>query len=117
MRIHARQIDAEQRAAQRHDELTVKRAALNSQLTKLHRHEAMLEMERATPIDFTMAWAWAGAIVATINCEGSPHLTFTRASQNVATVAVLLDTLHIPFTDGVDKVYHRLKDILGIAAM
>jgi hypothetical protein len=55
MRIHARQIDAEQRAAQRHDELTVKRAALNSQLTKLHRHEAMLEMERATPIDFTMA--------------------------------------------------------------
>jgi hypothetical protein len=27
----------------------------------------------------------------------------------------LLDTLSMPSTDGVDKVYHQLKNILGIA--
>jgi hypothetical protein len=33
----------------------------------------------------------------------------------MATVAALLDTLPTPSTDGVDKVYHQLKDILSIA--
>jgi hypothetical protein len=42
--------------------------------------------------------------------------TFTRASQNVAAVAVLLDTLPTPSTDRVGKVYQELKSILGAAA-
>jgi hypothetical protein len=35
----------------------------------------------------------------------------------MATEAALLDTLPAPSTDGVDKVYHQLKDILSVAAM
>jgi hypothetical protein len=31
--------------------------------------------------------------------------TFTRASQNIVTVATLLDTLHTPSIDGVGEVY------------
>jgi hypothetical protein len=31
-------------------------------------------------------------------------------------VAALLDTLHAPSTDGVDKVYQQLKDIIGTTA-
>jgi hypothetical protein len=31
----------------------------------------------------------------------------------VAMVATLLDTLPAPFANGVDKVYHQLKDIHG----
>jgi hypothetical protein len=42
--------------------------------------------------------------------------TFTRASQNVATVVVLLDTLPLPSTDRVGEVYGRLKSILITAA-
>jgi hypothetical protein len=41
--------------------------------------------------------------------------TFTRASQNKAVAAALLDTLPMPSTNGVDGVYHQLKDILSIA--
>jgi hypothetical protein len=52
---------------------------------------------------------------ATINREGLPHPTFARASQNVAAVVALLDTLPTSSTDGVDKVYRRLKDILDVA--
>jgi hypothetical protein len=33
----------------------------------------------------------------------------------MAVVAVLLDTLLTTSTNGVDRVYHQLKDILGIA--
>jgi hypothetical protein len=33
----------------------------------------------------------------------------------VAAAALLLDTLPTPSTDGVDKVYHQLKDILDVA--
>jgi hypothetical protein len=43
--------------------------------------------------------------------------TFTRASQNVATVVVLLDTLPLPSNDRVGEVYGRLKSILITAAM
>jgi hypothetical protein len=39
--------------------------------------------------------------------------TFTRASQNVAAAAALLDTLPTPSIDGVGKVYQQLKNILG----
>jgi hypothetical protein len=37
-------------------------------------------------------------------------------SQNMVKVAALLDTLPTPSTDGVDKVYQQLKDILSTAA-
>jgi hypothetical protein len=43
------------------------------------------------------------------------HPTFTRAKQNVATAAPLLDTLPTPSTDVVDKVYQQLEDILSTA--
>jgi hypothetical protein len=38
---------------------------------------------------------------------------FTRASQNVATAAALLDALPTPSTGGVGKMYQLLKNILG----
>jgi hypothetical protein len=44
-----------------------------------------------------------------------PCATFARASQNVVAVVALLDTLPAPSTDGVEKVYHQLRDILVVA--
>jgi hypothetical protein len=44
-----------------------------------------------------------------------PHPTFAKATQNVAVAVALLDTLPVPSTDGVDKVYHHLRDILSVA--
>jgi hypothetical protein len=41
---------------------------------------------------------------------------FAKASQNVVTVAALLDALLAPSTDGVGKMYQRLKSILGTTA-
>jgi hypothetical protein len=115
VQIHARQIDTELRAAQRHDELAGGWASLDAQLTKQYRHKAVPETEWTTTINFTKARARAKSITATINYEGLPHPTFARASQNVALVAALLDTLPAPSIDRVDKVYYQLKDILGIA--
>jgi hypothetical protein len=92
--LHAQQIDAELQAAQCHDELTGKSAFLNAQLTELHRCKAVLRTERAATIDFTKA----------------------QASQNMAVVVALLYTLPAPSTNGVDRVYHQLGDILGVAA-
>jgi hypothetical protein len=48
---------------------------------------------------------------------GGQRLAFIRAIQNVVTAAVLLDTLPVPSTSGVDKVYQQLKDFLGTVAM
>jgi hypothetical protein len=62
-------------------------------------------MERAPTIDFTKARARARAVTANINCEGTSRPTFTRASRNVAVAAMLLDTLPMPSTDGVERVY------------
>jgi hypothetical protein len=39
-----------------------------------------------------------------------------KASQNVIVAAMLLDTLPTPSINGVNKVYHQLKDILGVTA-
>jgi hypothetical protein len=117
VRIHARQIDAEHRPAQRQDELTDKRASLNTQLTELHHRKDALETEQAMTIDFTKARARARAIVIAISREGALCPTFARASQYVAATMTLLDTLPTPFTDGADKVHHQLKDILGVAAV
>jgi hypothetical protein len=64
-----------------------------------HQLESMLEADRAAPT----------------NREELQLPTFTRASQNVAAPAALLDTLPVPSTDSVGKVYQQLKNILGIA--
>jgi hypothetical protein len=74
----------------------------------------VVKTERPVTIDLTKAWAWDRAVATAINREGLPHPTFTRASQNVAVMVELLDTLLAPSTDGVDKVYHQLKDNLGV---
>jgi hypothetical protein len=39
--------------------------------------------------------------------------TIAKASQNVPTMAVLLDTLPAPSTIEVSEMYQRLKSILG----
>jgi hypothetical protein len=46
-----------------------------------------------------------------------PPRAFTKASQNVASAAALLYALSTPSTDGVGKVYQRLKSILGTAVV
>jgi hypothetical protein len=46
--------------------------------------------------------------------RGAQCPAFTRASQNVAMVAMFLDIVLTPSANEVDKVYHQLKDILGI---
>jgi hypothetical protein len=38
-----------------HDELAGEQAALDTQMTELHRHKAALGMERAATIDYTKA--------------------------------------------------------------
>jgi hypothetical protein len=38
---------------------------------------------------------------------------FARASQNMAVMVALLDALSAPSTDGVGKMYQRLKSILS----
>jgi hypothetical protein len=67
-------------------------------------------------VDFTKAQAQAREVTTAINHEGAPCPTFARASQNRATAATLLDTLPAPSTDGADKFYYQLKDILCVTA-
>jgi hypothetical protein len=66
-------------------------------------------------VDLTTAQAQAQGVAPTISREGEQHPTFSRPSQNMATVATLLDTLPAPSTDGVDKLYGRLGEIIAIA--
>jgi hypothetical protein len=68
-------------------------------------------------VDLTTSCAWARDVTAAISHEGTQCLAFARASQNVATAVVLLDTLPAPFTDGVDRMYHQPKEVLSIASM
>jgi hypothetical protein len=76
----------------------------------------VLRTEQAATIDFTKTRARARAVATAINHRGTTHLTFARASQNVAAGAMLLDTLLAPYTDGVRKMYHQLKGFLNVAA-
>jgi hypothetical protein len=92
-------------AAQCHDELAGEQAALDTKMTELHRCKAALGTELATTIDYTKARARARAIAVTINHEGTPHPTFPTPSQNIVTAKALLDTLPVPYTDGVGMVY------------
>jgi hypothetical protein len=67
-------------------------------------------------VDITNNRAQARDIAVAINHEGAQCPAFTRASQNVAMVAMFLDTVLTPSVNVVDNVYRQLKDILGIAA-
>jgi hypothetical protein len=67
----------------------------------LHRYKTVLKIEQA--------------VMANREGEGAAPYHH-QGSQNMATVAVLLDTLPAPSTVGVDKVYQQLKNILGPAA-
>jgi hypothetical protein len=75
----------------------------------------VLRTEWAATIDFTMARARARAVATTINREGLLRPTFARASENVAVAAEILDTLPVPSSNRVDRVYPQLKDILSVA--
>jgi hypothetical protein len=75
----------------------------------------VLEAKQASTIDFSKAQAQARATAAAINHEGPLRPIFARVSQNMAAAVALLDNLPKPFADGVDKVYHQLKDVLGVA--
>jgi hypothetical protein len=91
--------------------------AIPQPYTKLHHRKFAPEIESAVIVDLTNDRARARDGAAIINREGVQHPAFTRASQNVATVAALLDTLPGPSNDGKDNVYHQLKDILDITAV
>jgi hypothetical protein len=116
-RAYARQADTERRATQQRRELIGERVAIEAQLVKLHHHKSMLETKRAIMIDLTNARAQARDVAATNNSKGAQRPAFTRANQNVAATAALLDTLPTPSTSGADKVYHQLKNILTITTV
>jgi hypothetical protein len=56
-------------------------------------------------VDVTATRAQAKGVTPTISREGEQCTAFTRASQNMAAVVVLLDTLPPPSIDGVDNLY------------
>jgi hypothetical protein len=87
---------------------------IEAQLAELHHCKFTLEIEQCVTVDLTNASAQGRDVTAIINHEGQPQVAFTKASQNVAASAALLDTLPVPSTNRVDRVYHQLKDILGI---
>jgi hypothetical protein len=98
-------------------ELTGERATIKAQLTELQHRKSALKTEQDMKVYLTKAHARARVVAATINREGPPHPTFVRASQNVATVTTLLDTFDAASINGMDKVYHQLKDILGVSTV
>jgi hypothetical protein len=68
-------------------------------------------------VDLTTVWAKARDVTANNNRKGTKCPAFARASQNMATVATLLNTLLALPSNEVKKVYRQLKDILGIFTM
>jgi hypothetical protein len=101
---------------QQRGELIDERVTVEAQLVELHHSTSAFETKWVMTADITNTRAQAGDITTAINHEGAHHPTFTWASHNVVTVAVLLDTLLAPSDDGVNQVYHQRKDILGTAA-
>jgi hypothetical protein len=81
-------------------ELTDERTTVEARLADLYQCESALEAGQATVIDHVE--------------RQLP--TFTKASQNMAAMAMLLDTLHAPSINGVGEVYQQLKSILGTIA-
>jgi hypothetical protein len=95
----ALQDDIKQKATQHLGELTDERAAVEARLADLHQCESAFETGQTTAMERV----------------GQQLPAFSRARQNMATMAVLLDALPVTSTDGVDEMYQRLKNILGIA--
>jgi hypothetical protein len=95
---HALLDDIERETTQRRGKLVDEWAAVEARLANLHQRESALEVGQATAIDYAERQL----------------ATFTRASQNVAEAATLLDTFLAPSTDGAGKVYQRRNNILGI---
>jgi hypothetical protein len=88
-------------ATQQQGELADERAAVMVRLADLHQRESALKAGQAMMID-----------------HAERELpTFIRASQNVAAVATLLDTLPAPSTDGVGEVYQRLENTVETAVV
>jgi hypothetical protein len=75
-RAPARQINAKQWAAQHHDELAGEQAAVDAEMTELHRCKPALGMERGTAIDYTKARSRARAITVAISPKGTPPPLF-----------------------------------------
>jgi hypothetical protein len=99
----------------RQGDLTAERVTIEAELSELHHRKSALKTERTATIDLTNARARARDVATAINRERVQRRTFTWDNQNVAVAAVLLDTLLAPSANGVDKVYHQLKDIFSIA--
>jgi hypothetical protein len=72
------------------------------------------EAERILTVDLTTTRSQPKGVTPTISHEGGKRPTFVRASQKVVTAAMLLDTLPPPSIDRVDRLYHRLGEILAI---
>jgi hypothetical protein len=72
----------------------------------LPQHKPTLEAERILAVDLTSNRAQANGGAPTIRHEGDQCSAFAKASQNMATAAMLLDTLPPPSTDEVDRLYH-----------
>jgi hypothetical protein len=85
-----------------------------TQSYELPRHKHALEVERILMVDLVTTRAQAKGVTPAISHDGGQHLTFARASQNVVMAATLLDTLPPPSTDGMDRLYHQLGEILAI---
>jgi hypothetical protein len=67
------------------------------------RDKITLEVERILMVDLATTRAHAKGVVPTIIHEGGQRPAFTRASQNMAAAAMLLDMLPQPSADGVDR--------------
>jgi hypothetical protein len=78
-----------------------------AQLYGPHQHKPTLDAERVLTVDLTTARAQTKGVTPILSHEGGggQHPAFPRASQNVAVMAMLLDTLPPPSTDGVDMLY------------
>jgi hypothetical protein len=63
-------------------------------------------------VDLTTTRAQDRGIVGAINHEGMQQPAFAMASQNLASTTTLLNNLHAPSADRVDRVYRQLKEIL-----
>jgi hypothetical protein len=90
------QDDIERGAVQRWFELADEWVTVEARLADLHQRESMLEASRTVAVR-----------------HAERQLLSGRTSQNVAIVAMLLNTLPTPSTDGVGEVYRWLKNILS----
>jgi hypothetical protein len=92
VRIHSRQVDIKHKAAQQRGKLTHKQLPIVTQLAESHHHEPPLRVEWVLTVDLATTRARArGATTATSHGRRQGP-AFASASQNVVTIAALLDT-------------------------